>query len=368
VVFAPDAFKGSASALEASRALAAGWRSVEPDDELVLLPMADGGEGTLETIAAAHPESERVRIGVTGPDDAAVGTSWLRLPDGGAVVELASSSGLLLTPVSAATGEREFDPLAVHTFGTGMAVRAAIEGGASRVYVALGGSASSDGGAGLLRALGARLLDRNGAELSGSNASLAHLESVDLSSLVALPPGGVVAWTDVRSPLLGKHGAVAVFGPQKGIDATLAPRAEANLRRLAEALDADPGTPGAGAAGGAGFGLRAIGADIESGAEAVANMIGLDRAAQEADLLVTGEGSFDAQTAEGKAVSRVLEAAERGSARCLLVAGRIRAATDRFDAALALEQLAGPEEDPLRDALPLLRRAGQRLAGAVPGA
>lgn len=367
VVFAPDAFKGSASAPEAAAALAAGWRSERPGDELVLLPMADGGEGTLDAIGAAVPESERVPLRVVGPDGRKASASWLRLPDGSAVVELAECSGILLPPVSPVTGRPEFDGLAAHSFGTGQAILAAIAGGATRVQVALGGSASSDGGAGLLRALGARLLDRDGREIGGGvpgvgNAALAEVSRVDLDGLVTLPPGGLVAWTDVRSPLLGARGAVAVFGPQKGIGPELAPVAEANLAGFARALGGDPETPGAGAAGGAGFGLHAIGATIESGADAVARAIGLDPAVRRADVVVAGEGSFDAQTAEGKAVARVLEAVAGGSGDAVLVAGRIAAETRGFARALALGELVRDGEDSFRDAAVLLRRAGREIA------
>lgn len=375
VVLAPDSFKGTLSAAGAAQALAEGWRDVRPDDELVLLPMADGGEGTLDAMAAATPEARRMPITVTGPDDRAVDTHWLLLPDGTAVVELALTSGLTLLD--------DLAPLTAHTVGLGEAIAAALDHGATRAIVAIGGSASTDGGAGMLTALGAHLTGPADGPVASGVVGLEQLERVDLTGLRALPLRGVLALTDVDSPLLGERGAAVVFGPQKGLDSpALVARAEAALARFAAAVAAerpglDASTPGAGAAGGTGFGLLALGAHLAAGAPAVADTIGLDAALDGADLVVTGEGSFDGQTAAGKVAHEVAKRADaRGTPRAL-VAGRIDAPTAGYAAAIDLTTRAGggaagsaaAMTDPhrwLREAGALLaRRAG---AGGSPSA
>lgn len=339
VVLAPDSFKGTLTAAEAARTLADGWRDVRPDDELVLLPMADGGEGTLDAIAAATPDARRLPVTATGPDDYPVDTHWLLLPNGTAVVELALTSGLTLLD--------ELAPLTAHTLGLGHAIAAALDHGVTRVVVAVGGSASTDGGAGMLTALGAHLTGPADGPVARGVVGLEQLERVDLTSLRALPPGGVLALTDVDSPLLGERGAAAVFGPQKGLDSSaLVARAEAALERFAAAMAVerptlDPSTPGAGAAGGTGFGLLALGARLAAGAPSVADTIGFDAALDGADLVVTGEGRFDGQTAAGKVAHEVARRADaRGTPRAL-VAGRIDAPTAGYATAIDLTTLTG---------------------------
>jgi glycerate kinase len=252
VVIAPDSFKGTLAAPAVAAALAAGWGSVRPADAVTAVPMADGGEGTLDALAAAVPGAERVPVVVPGPDDRPVDTAWLRLPDGTGVVELAATSGLTLLD--------RLRPRTAHTRGFGEAVRAALVAGAPRLLLAIGGSASTDGGAGLLRALGARLLDADGAEVPDGGAGLLHLAAVDRAALLPPPPGGVRVLTDVVNPLLGPTGAAAVYGPQKGATPDDVAVLEAGLARLAALLPAEPASPGAGAAGGTGFGLLAWGA------------------------------------------------------------------------------------------------------------
>ncbi len=372
VVIAPDSFKGSISARDAAVAIAEGWRAARPGDELRLLPMADGGEGTIDTVAAAMPEAQRVPVEVLGPDGRPVRTHWLRLPDGSALVELAACSGLTLLPESRASargsgpaaGERELRPRTAHSFGTGQAVRAAIDAGVRRVFVALGGSASSDGGAGMLAAMGARLENAEGRPIALGNLGLEDLAAADLGG-VALPPEGLVAWTDVRSPLLGAAGAVAVFGPQKGLVGEDAAEAERALERFAALLGGDPSTPGSGAAGGAGFALVRLGARMASGSSAVADAIGLPQAVAAAELVITGEGCFDEQSVQGKVVSLVSALAEQAGARTALVAGAVRADPRGFEAVVPLTALAAAGElHPMRDARELLRRAGGELARA----
>jgi glycerate kinase len=366
VVIAPDSFKGTASAADVAAAVAAGWRHERPDDELVLLPMADGGEGTLDAFAAAVPGSERVPVRVTGPDDRPVESSWLRLPDGRAVVELAATSGLGLLD--------EPEPDSAHTTGFGQAVAAALDAGATGLLLGIGGSASTDGGIGALRALGLTLkLDTDAdADATGSatgSALLDHVTAVDRSTLRPLPPLGVTVLSDVTSPLLGPEGAAAVFGPQKGVTPDRIAVHEGRLARWAAHFpEVDPMTPGAGAAGGTGFGLLAWGARLGSGAEVVAEALGLADAVAAADLVVTGEGRFDGQTAAGKTPTVVTAIATAAGTPVALVAGDVAARLDAFSIAASLTVIAtqttGEPDDALHDPLRFARIAGERMARA----
>jgi glycerate kinase len=385
VVIAPDSFKGSASAASVATALAGGWRSVRPHDEIVLRPMADGGEGTLDALELALPTGERMPVTVLGPDDVPVTAHWLLVaaPDGTrtGIVELASTSGIeLLTRLR---------PLTAHTRGFGQAVVAALDAGVDRLVLAIGGSSSTDGGAGLLTELGARFTDAAGTPVPDGARGLALVARADLSGLRALPPGGAVVLTDVTSPLLGPTGAVAVFGAQKGLTRDDAPGVEAALGHYAAlvATAASTGTgigtgigtgtdtgasgaaarAGAGAAGGTGFGLRVWGAELQAGAAAVAHEIGLADAVARADVVITGEGRFDGQSEAGKVAGHVRDLAVAAGARPLLVAGVIDAPPAGFAASVALAgpELAGSPAASLADPQHWLRAAGAQLAAAL---
>ncbi|WP_043710388.1 glycerate kinase [Leifsonia aquatica] len=373
VVIAPDSFKGSASAAEVATALAAGWAEVRPDDEFVLAPTADGGEGTLDAFAAAVPGAVRRPVRVLGPSGDLVDATWLQLPDGTAVVELAETSGLGLLRAPA--------PFDAHTIGFGQAIAAALDAGASALLLAIGGSASTDGGAGVLSALGARLLDGSGVAVVPGNRGLASLARVDLSGLRPLPSGGVRILSDVTNPLLGPQGAAAVFGPQKGAAPEDVPLLDAGLAWFAEALRAASGRvagaervegagriavsvddPGTGAAGGTGFGLRVWGAAMTPGAPAVAEALGLPARIASADLVITGEGRYDSQSASGKAPEHVAELARRAGVPVLLAAGAITAEPSDFADAVALADLAGGSAAAIADPLRWARAAGADLA------
>ncbi|WP_402840394.1 glycerate kinase [Microbacterium sp. GXS0129] len=355
VVICPDSFKGSLSAAEAARVISAGWSSVRGEDEIVLRPMADGGEGTLDAFLAAHDASPRTTR-VTGADGRERDAPWALLPDGTAVVELGVCCGIEQLGSARA-------PFTAHTGGFGQAIAAALDAGVERLVLGIGSSASTDGGAGLLRALGARLLDAGGREVAPSPDGLASLASVDLSALRAAPARGVLVLSDVTNPLTGPHGAAAVFGPQKGIPAERIGEVDDVLSRWAQALIVAAGAadelitaPGAGAAGGTGFALRVWGADLVPGAAAVADLIGLPAASTAADVVITGEGSYDAQSAAGKVPAHV---ASLSSAATVLIAGRITpdADTSAFAAALSLTELAGSPEASLADPRRWLREA-----------
>lgn len=312
IAIAPDSFKGSLGAAAAAAAIAAGWRSVRPGDELLVRPQADGGEGTLDALAGAIAGAVRHPVpAVTGPDGRAVDAYWLQLPDGTAAVELAVSSGLPLMRLP--------DALGATTRGLGEVIAAALDAGATRLIVALGGSASTDGGRGALEALG-----------------WPH-------SLRPAPPGGVVLLTDVTAPLLGPTGSAAVFAPQKGADADQVALLEARLAAFAALLGGEPAAPGAGAAGGTAYGLSAAwGATITGGADYIAALTGVhDRPA---DVLITGEGRFDAQSLGGKVVGQLLAGA---SGRTVVIAGELAATPP--DLGFSLTQLAGSTEAALAD-------------------
>jgi glycerate 2-kinase len=346
VLIAPDSFKGTLGAAAAAAALAEGWLSVRPEDQVTRLPLADGGEGTLEVLAATVSGARWHRAKVTGPGGARVIASWLELPGGGdgtpsgspgrgqnsaaglptdrpapaqvgtAVVELARASGL---PLLARP-----DPMGAQTTGLGELLGRALDAGVGRILVGLGGSASTDGGTGALAALGARFLDAAGNPLPPGGGALADLARADLSGLRAPPAGGVTCLTDVTAPLLGSGGAAAVFGPQKGADGPQIAQLEAGLARLAEVLGGDPAAPGAGAAGGTGYGLAAAwDAVLTPGAAELCRLAGLDQALAGADLVITGEGRFDETSLTGKTCGTVIAAAAAAGVPVAVVAGQV---------------------------------------------
>ncbi|KJL37204.1 MAG: glycerate kinase [Microbacterium sp.] len=366
VVVAPDSFKETLSAPAVADAFIAGWRSARPGDHLISRPMADGGEGTLDAIARAVPGSVREPVAVTGPDGARVESAWLRLPPtpdaphGIAVVELAATSGLELL------GSRRL-PWDAQSVGFGEAIAAALDAGVSRLLLAVGGSASTDGGIGMLTALGARFTDAAGSPIARGARGLLDLAHVDLSGLRPLPTCGAVVLSDVSNPLLGERGAASVFGPQKGLDGEAIARVDAALARLGGLLPGDPDAAGAGAAGGVGFALRAWGATAASGAGQVARTIGLPADLDRADVVVTGEGSFDGQTAAGKAPAIVAGMAADRGVSALLVAGRLAAdpTTAGFRVAYSLTDLAGSGEAARAEAALWVREAGRRAAATL---
>jgi len=299
VVIAPDSFKGSLSAQEVAQAIGAGVLRALPEAQLRLCPMADGGEGTLDAMLAQGGERRRLRVrgAAQAERDAAVGL----LPDGSAVIETAEIVGITDAVAMQTSVE------ARSTRGLGEAIRVLLDAGARRFFVALGGSSTNDGGAGLLVGLGMKLFDADGRELEPTPAQLTALSRVDVSGLDArLAEASFVAMSDVDNPLTGEHGATAVFGPQKGVTADRIGALDtvlAHFAELAEAALGRPGRalPGAGAAGGLGFALHLLGARFEPGAEVVAAQVGLDAALEHADWLITGEGRSDLQTLHGKA-------------------------------------------------------------------
>lgn len=361
VVIAPDSFKGTITAAEAAAALADGWREVEPAADIVLRPMADGGEGTVAAFATAVPDTQRLPVTVDGPAGAPVETSWLLLPSttdapgGTGVVDIASTSGIELLD-----GLR---PWEADTTGFGQAIAAALDHGVSRLILGIGSSASTDGGTGMLTALGARFLDADGEPVARGARGLVDIVTADLGALRTAPDVRVL--TDVTNPLAGPRGAAAVFGPQKGLTAPEdIARVDDALAHLAALLPVDPALPGAGAAGGTGAALVRWGGVLAPGAAEVAALIDLAGAVRGAEVVITGEGSYDGQSGDGKVPSFLAALAAEAGARPLLAAGRIAddADTSLFAEAVSLTALAGSPTAALTDPARWLRVAGAALA------
>lgn len=343
VLVAPDKFRGTLTASQAAAAIRRGWSRARPADELRVVPLADGGEGTLEAIVGA--DGELVRREVTGPRGDPV-TAPFGIVGDTAVVELARASGLaLLAP------ERH-DPLRTTTRGTGELIRAALDAGARRVLVCVGGSATNDGGVGMATALGAVFLDFQGNPMRDGGGYLSSLGSIDVRGLDArVRSTEVVGLVDVDNPLTGLQGASAVFAPQKGADGNGVLVLDRAMRHLAAVVERDLGLslaeePGAGAAGGTGFGLMAfLGARLRPGVEVVMETVGFEAQLRAAELVITGEGSFDEQSLHGKVPAGVLAAAEVAGVDVAIVCGvaaqevpgvRVRSLVDRVGREVAL--------------------------------
>jgi glycerate kinase len=358
VMIAPDSFKGSLSATVAAQAIAEGWSMARPYDSLRLIPQADGGEGTLDIVQAAVPGSVRRDAGfVTGPDGRPVHGEWLELPDGIAVIELAQMCGLPLMKTP--------NPMGATTFGLGQVIRSALAAGATQLVIGVGGSATTDGGAGALAALGLVAL---GGELRADQ--LARITAVDQSTLLRPPAGGVVVLTDVSNPLLGPNGAAAVFGPQKGATAEDVARLDSALAHFSTLLGGDPELAGCGAAGGTAYGLAAAwNANIEPGAKYLSSLSGLSAALESADVLITGEGRFDTTSLSGKIVGQLITLAGAHDVRIGVIAGHLDLPPATRDGrrlwSISLEDLAGSAAEAMADPERWLREAGERAGRAL---
>ncbi|MEV6068069.1 glycerate kinase [Nocardia sp. NPDC052001] len=360
VILAPDKFKGSLTAAQVAAALAAGIERAAPGTEVRRLPVADGGDGTVDAFLAAG--WERIALEAPGPTGVPVSTAYARR-GGIAVIELAAVVGLVKLPGG------QPDPLGANTYGLGVVMAHALDHGVREIVLGLGGSASTDGGAGMLEALGLRIRDAFGTELPCNGTLLGPDDRVDRSGLhPALADTRITLASDVDNPLLGPDGAAAVYAPQKGATPEQVAILEAALSNWAMLLGPEwAGKPGAGAAGGTGFGAMAVlGAVPRSGIDVVLDLVDFPAQLAGADLVVTGEGSLDAQSLNGKAPMGVATAARRAGVPIVAVAGRVQLTPDQlraagFTAAYALTDL---EPDPVRcmaDAAELVRRIGERI-------
>lgn len=364
---APDSFKESLTAMEAARAMAQGIENADHDAEVRCLPMADGGEGTARALVDATGGSMRA-VPVHDPLGRPVEGHFGLLADGTtAVVETAEASGLALLEA------KERNPLIASSYGTGELMLAAVRSGAKRIIVGLGGSATNDAGAGLLQALGVRLLDKNGNDLAHGGAALANLTTIDISTMdPALKNVAITAACDVTNPLTGPTGASAVFGPQKGASKDDVVTLDAALAHFAQVIDSQLGVavndvPGAGAAGGIGAALKGfLDAEFRPGIAIVIEQSGLDAAAQWADVVFTGEGSIDFQTKFGKTPAGVAETAKRHGKPVIAVAGHIGTGIDELhevgiDAVFGIAPGAASLSELLADAAANVTRTTEQI-------
>lgn len=368
VVVAMDSFKGSASAVEACEAVRHGLARGLSGAQVLVRPMADGGEGTAEILRAASG-GEWVETDVRGPlPDMRVRASWVWLPRArpGALVEMAEASGIELLRTD------QLDPLVTTTWGTGELIAAALDRGALDVWLAVGGSATVDGGTGAAAALGYRFLDEAGADIDLGGGGLERLRRIEAPGKRPYDAARIRVLCDVENPLLGEGGAARVFGPQKGATPAVVERLEAGLANLAHVIRRDLGKDvgtlrGGGAAGGIAAGAVAfLGAELTSGVEAVMDATGLDEALQGADWVVTGEGRFDEQSLGGKVFSGVVDRARRARCRVAVVAGALGLEASRVSelGIDALEVATPPgmaHEDGLARAGELIEVAAERL-------
>lgn len=355
LVIAPDSFKESLSAEQVASAIADGWRSVYPQADIHLCPMADGGEGTVDAVLAATG-GERRELSVRGPLGQPVQAHWGWLENGQAVIEMAAASGLHWVEPA------QRDACITTSYGTGELILAALDAGARRIILGIGGSATNDGGAGVLEALGARLLDGQGQPLAAGGAALASLQRIELDGLdPRLAQVEVLVAADVDNPLCGPRGASHVFGPQKGASVAQVEQLDRALGHYADVMAAALGedvrdVPGVGAAGGLGFAARAVlGARFRPGIELVAELSGLAQAVQGADLVITGEGRLDGQSLHGKTPVGVARIAQAAGVPVIALAGSLGEGYQRLyeagiDAAFSLAPGPVTLEQAMRDA------------------
>ena len=347
IVIAPDSFKGSISSRDAARAIAQGWLDIRPDDEVIQVPYADGGEGSLAAIEQSRTGSVRVHAGKG---------YWLYLPEGIAVVELAQVCGITLL--------EKLDPMNTHTYELGVLLsHAALDKRVKKIYVALGGSASTDAGFGALMSLGYKFLDIAGQNVQKGGAYLLDIVHVDSSNVISPPPEGVVALVDVQSPLLGEYGAAAIYGPQKGATDLEIEMLELGLRNFLSVSGCKDGS-GNGAAGGTSFGLGAFwGATFSSGAQSIAEIIGLPQLVADADLVITGEGRLDSQSFVGKGVGFIYDLSLASKTEIAFCVGSNSIDFPDNSAGVSIRNFAQDLQDAITQAARYLREGGSKLAG-----
>jgi glycerate kinase len=329
IVIAPDSFKGCLNALNVALAMRRGVQRVYPDSVIDMIPMADGGEGTVEAILSAV-SGEKIKIDVTDPLGRSIGAAYALIDEGEtAIIEMAAASGLTLL------SNQERNPRVTSTHGTGMLIRNALDRGVKKILLGIGGSATNDGGAGLAVALGVKLLDANGNELPQGGAALANLVSIDMSGLdPRLATVQIEVACDVQNPLCGPEGASVVYGPQKGANPEDIRVMDTALQNYGEVLSRVAGTnllelAGGGAAGGLGAGVVGfLGAKLRPGSQMVLEVANADEKIKHADLVLTGEGRTDFQTAYGKVPVGVSALAQKYSVPVLVISGSVEGSPD----------------------------------------
>ncbi|TGG93583.1 glycerate kinase [Natronospirillum operosum] len=368
IVISPDSFKESLSAMEVAMAIRSGFQKAWPNAEYCLLPVADGGEGTVQTLVDALG-GYQLSVPVTGPCGSPVEAAFGLVEEGRtAVIEMAAASGLEMTPIA------HRDAGTTTSFGTGELIRAALDQGVSRIILGLGGSATNDGGAGMLQALGCDLSDSAGAPIGPGARGLGDLSNMGLSALDPRLQGvRFDVACDVTNPLVGPQGATAVFGPQKGVTAADIPRFDGHLRHFGMLLEQVTGhavldAPGAGAAGGMGAALLAVvGASLQPGIDIVTQALRLPELIRQADLVITGEGRMDSQSIQGKAPIGVARLAQQAGVPVIGIAGALADDTtvltsNGFDAVFACTQRPMPLAEALTDASQRLESVAGNIA------
>ena len=353
ILVAPDSFKGSATSAQVAGALADGWKELRPDDEIVIAPFADGGEGTLDCIESVTPGSVRIPITVQGATGIQHESSWLLVDSDTAVIEMATLCGI--------TTVDKLDPLGAHSYGLGQAIKAALDDDrVNEILIAVGGSASTDAGMGALSALGFKGLDSTGQEIALGGGNLQLLTGIENPARMRKPSRGIKVLVDVQSPLTGRNGAAHIFGPQKGADAQQVELLDAGLVHFLTILGVTD-QAGFGAAGGVSCGLAALlGASIVSGVETIAELIGLKEKINETDCVITGEGSFDEQSYRGKAVGYLLEIAKVQNRPVMIACGVNK--NEESPTIISLVELAPSVESAIADSQHWLIESGKVLA------
>ena len=353
ILIAPDSFKGSATSAQVATALADGWKISRPNDEIVIAPFADGGEGTLDCIESVTPGSVRIPITVQGATGIEHQSTWLLVGADTAVIEMATICGI--------TTLDELDPLGAHSFGLGQAIKAVLaDDRVNEILIAVGGSASTDAGMGALSALGFKGLDADGKELARGGGELHRLARIETPANHRKLARGIKVLVDVQSPLTGHNGAAHIFGPQKGADADQVRLLNEGLLQFLKVLYVED-RAGFGAAGGVSCGLAVLlGATIVSGVESIAALIGLEEKIRVSDCVITGEGSFDDQSYRGKAVGYLLERAKEIERPAMIACGVNKNAES--SSILSLIELAPSVQSAIDDSQHWLIECGKVLA------
>lgn len=365
IVIAPDSFKGSLSSAAAAECIGRGVLKVFPQAEIIKIPMADGGEGTVEALVSATG-GRLVEQKVMGPLGQKVNAVYGILDDGTAIIEMAAASGLTLIP------EEKRNPMTTTSYGTGELIKAALDSECSKILIGIGGSATNDGGMGMAQALGAKFLDESGKDLGFGGGELGRLDCIDISGLDSrLNNVEMVVACDVSNPLCGENGASFVYGPQKGADAEEVSILDKNLKHYAQIIREQLGkdiidVPGAGAAGGLGAGLMVfLNAKLKSGIETVMDIVHMDNHLQGADLVITGEGKIDGQSIYGKVPVGVAQYAKRYHIPVLAVVGGIDKGASLvyeygIDSIMSIIDKAMPLEQSMKDAAVLMEDSVER--------
>lgn len=365
ILIAPDSYKGTNSSIMVAARIEKGIRKVCPDAEIIKIPIADGGEGTVEALIAGAG-GRYLKQEVVGPMGEKREATYGILENGIGVIEMAAASGLPLVP------QDRRDPRAATTYGTGQLLRAAMDKGCSQIVIGIGGSATNDGGMGMAQALGVSFKDKEGRELGYGGGPLADLASIDVSGLdPRVRDTSITVACDVSNPLCGEKGASAIFGPQKGADPEMVKLLDKNLGHYAEVVRAQLGKdaaniPGAGAAGGLGYGLMVfLGAQIKSGIETVLDTVDVDRYLSDCDFVITGEGKIDEQSAFGKVPVGVAQRVKKYNLPVLAIVGDIGAGAEAVyaygvDSIMSTVNRAMPLSEALANSGDLLEEAAER--------